>query len=183
MSDAIPQDLQELSRELAAARQSPWQPRTVSRAFARRKGLRFTMQTWIDLEAMRSPLLAGGVPEAEELDATFEAWGLTFGDLSPEQALEIVTDMRALVAEGFRAALKVKPPQDMQTPSGDIGCGDWAVLLSFLVETGHTVAEALTVDVAQVFILLATTRLRAGWQIDDAASYALRDVAEGQMNG
>lgn len=179
MTEAETQQLHELSAELSAAELSPWQPRTISRAFTRR-GLgevRFTMQVWIDLDAAQSPLLLGDLPEnlAQTTDA-FDAFELDLGE--PEEAVLICEAMQRAIADAFAAALPMRP--EKSAADEDDGFGDWAPMLATVIaQLGLSRSEALATDVAQAFILIAAHRRNQGWSVA-GVPYRLRDLGEGE---
>ena len=78
--------LKALGEELEAARRSQWQPRAVARVFGRGPGegpVRLTMQGWIDLEWVQSPLLEGGYPRSiQEIEEASSVWGRVGGSVA-----------------------------------------------------------------------------------------------------
>lgn len=176
MTSEEERDLHELSAEIAAVGQSPWQPRTVSRAFASRgqERLVFTLQTWIDLDAARSPLLHGELPaNEEECSAAHAAFGLALG--APEEAEVICAVMEREIRAALGAALAMRP-EEAVTGEEDDGFGDCAPLLAALVsQLGMGRMEALATPVAQAFILIAAHRRNQGWKVA-GVPYAIRDL-------
>jgi hypothetical protein len=167
--------LDELSRDLSAALQSAWQPRCIAHAFAtpRAGEVVFTLQHWIDLEAIRSPLLSGGEVDAEDAIEAAAIFGLDLQALTPEEAVRVLAAIRAAIAEGFAAALKQTPPQGSSTVGTDDGFGDWLPLVEWLL--AHYPQTNLATPVVQAFMLLAAQQRRQGWT---GAGYALRDLEE-----
>lgn len=177
MTEQEERDLRELGNDVSAALQSPWEPGAIVRAFASRGlGLSFTMQVWIDLEAVRSPLLLGELPaNREQTEEAFRAFGLDLGEA--EEAVLVCDAMQRAIAEAWAAALEMKPaePQPAAIDEHD-GFGRWAPLFAGLVtQCGLGRAEALQTEVGQAFILLATERRNRGWHAA-GTPYALRDV-------
>lgn len=177
MTEIEERELQELSAELAGAMQSPWQPRTVARAFATRAvgEIVFTLQHWIDLDAARSPILTGELPaNREETEAMFRVFGLDLGE--PEEAELICAAIEQEIAEAFAAALPMRAEQAAE--GEDDGFGEWAPIFACLVsQCGLGRGEALATPVAQAFVLIATHRANQGWRVA-GTPYAVRDVGE-----
>lgn len=183
------EDLREMQAELVATEESPWQPRCVGRAFcsdAVAGEFVFSMQVWIDLDAMQSPFLLGEIPEVEvawvEFEKAFRAFGY-FGTTpeacDPEGLVLIGRKMIGVIAEGF--AMRV--PLDVPEGSSAVkvaanGFGDWLPLLTCLKsQMGFGWAEALELPVGQVYALIAAHRCNEGWSVS-GETYALRDVEE-----
>jgi hypothetical protein len=191
MTAAEEQQLRELSAELAAQQTSPWQPRCIAAAWrssvpsSEFRVPSLTMQGWIDLDAIRSPLLVGDLPELEEMEATARAFGVSdfeFRVECPEAAAALAVEMQAAVARAFSAALKMLPPNPepgTQNPEpADDGFGDWMPLLAFLVtEARLTPDDALALRVDRAFMLMAAIRRNQGWRVAGQA-YALRATKE-----
>lgn len=171
-------ELNELSKNAAGALQSAWEPRCIARAFASplAGSLALTMQGWIDLEAVRSPLLAGRDPETTaDLAVAFAAFGLDYEDTPPEEAVLIVGAMKRAIGEAFAAPLPMRQPE-AQPPREDGGFGSFAPVLACLVfQAGMAPRIALNLDVAQAFILIATHRYNQGWEVA-GEPYAVRDL-------
>lgn len=179
MTPAEEQHLRAWSAELAGAEQSPWEPRCVARAFASAPGaLVLTMQGWIDLDAARSPLLSGGLPETvEDLTAAVDAFGLQPFEADPELALAFAQDALDAVNRAFEAQIRMRAAGATgSTLSG--GFGDWLPILSCLIaQLGMTRLDALSTPVAQAFAIIAGHRHNQGGIVADA-TYAQRDATE-----
>ncbi len=171
------QQLRELGNDLAGAMQSDWQPACIAAAWrSERAGeLALTMQGWIDLDAARSPLLCGGLPQTGvDLDAAFAAFVLGEEGLEPADAVRVVVAMARAVETAFASALRMTP-QNPATGDAD-GFGDWLPMLACLVtQCGLDPAAALGLRVDRAFMLVAAMRRNEGWQVSGEA-YALRDV-------
>jgi hypothetical protein len=173
-------DLRALGNELAEALQSPREPSCVARAFATPAPgtIALTMQGWIDLEAIHSPLLRLELPEPPDaLEAAARIFALTIRGLTPKEALLVARAMRRATAEAFATALPMRRPGDTDG-GGDDGFGAWLPLFAFLIlECGLDPASAHASRVDQAFALLAACRRNQGWACVEA-SYAQRDVIE-----
>lgn len=173
------EEFEQHSAELAAELRSPWQPRCIARAW-RTPGegdLVFTMQTWIDLDAARSPLLAGRAPETiEELAGAFAIFGIPFDAATPpEEAALIVAAMRRAIEEGFAAALPMRPPEAADDDGAD-GFGVWLPLLACLVtQCGLEPEAALRLGVTRAHMLISAHRRNQGWEVA-GQPYAVRDM-------
>jgi hypothetical protein len=136
------------------------------------------MQGWIDLEAIRSPLLRLELPDPPEaIEAAARAFALTIDGLTPKEALLVAIAMRRATADAFAMALPMRRPGSTED-GGDDGFGSWLPLFAFLISDCRldpVAARALRVD--QAFALLAACRRNQGWECADA-SYAQRDVSE-----
>jgi len=182
MTEAEERGLCELSAELAGAEKSPWQPRCVCRAFAYAPGkLVLTMQSWINLEAIRSPLLVGKRPEGDtlqaQLSAAVDAFGIGPLEVTVEEAAELIDTMLDAVYAAFETQIKLRAP-GASGPQQPGGCGDWLPVFSCLVaQIGMSRRDALATPVAQAFALIASHRINQGWHVVDA-TYAQRDIAE-----
>jgi hypothetical protein len=164
------------SGKLAAAMASPWEPWTVAQAFATPvAGMPvFTMQVWIDLAAVRSPLLSGGELDHDQVLAAFLAFGLRMEEFTGEQAAVAVVKMRLAIAEGWAAAIPMRPPKSV--PQRPDGFGTWAPLLACLVaECGLSDERALAMKVSAMHVLVASHRRNQGWE-EGGVPYALRDI-------
>ena len=181
MTEAEERGLRELSADLAGAEKSPWQPRCVCRAFASRPGaLVLTMQGWIDLEAVRSPLLEGKRPQGDDLQAQLsaavDAFGLGPLKVTMEEADELIDAMLDAIYAAFDTQIKLRQPGDAG-PQQPGGCGDWLSVLSCLIaQIGMTRCESLATPVCQAFAIIASHRINQGWHVVDA-TYAQRDAA------
>ena len=178
--DAELDALKEIGMEAARALQSPWQPRCVSAAFiAPRTPFVFTMQAWIELDAERSPLLIGELPETEQqLAAALAAFGHAGPvELTPEEAAGLALAMREAVDAGYSTMLKMRKPGAEEAAGGNDGFGQWLPLFACLVvQCSLSAEEARALPVAQVFALIAAMRHNESWECA-SEPYALRDVA------
>ena len=176
--------LQALSQEAEAALHSLWEPRCLARAFATPPAgaVAFTMQAWIDLEAIRSPLLHGALPGLEELAATATCFGLPVDELSGADAVLVALALRRAVAAGFALALPMQHPDpEQRAPDAEPdGFGAWLPLFACLVvQCGLAPRDARALPVGEAYALTAALRRNAGWEATGTL-YALRDVADGQ---
>lgn len=180
MTEAEAQELREMGAEITGALQCPWQPRTIARAFATRKEgeVVFTMQRWIDLDAVRSPLLIGQAPKTEtELRDAFEVFGLDLDGATAEDIARIVRVLQREIDDSFAAHLPMDPPEAGEPGSND-GFGDWAPIFAALVtQCRLSLAEALAIPVAAASVLLAAHRSNQRWR-PTGTPYALRDIEE-----
>ncbi len=169
-----------MGAELAGAEQSRWEPRCVCRAFGRAPGrLVLTMQGWIDLHAVCSPLLEGQLPDGDDLEhqlsAAVDAFDLGPLEVTPEEAYELGMAMLNAVNAAFETQLKMRPPGESQAQAPG-GFGNFLPILACLIaQLGMSRADALATPVAQAFALIAAHRRNQGWLVTDA-SYAQRDV-------
>jgi len=176
-------ELNGLSTEVAAALHSPWEPRCVAQCFRTRGegDLAFTMQTWIDLEAARSPLLAGELPrEMDDLYPALDAFGLAIGGMEPGEVAALATAMLRAVQTAFAMSLAMRQPDAEPGEETPDGFGAWLPLFACLVtQCGLSPAEAKQCDVGEAYALTAAHRRNQGWRAA-GTEYALRDLAEGQ---
>lgn len=185
MTEQDEQDLRELQAELVADERSPWQPRCVSRVFGSAsagQSFVFTMQVWIDLDAVRSPFLLGELPDPDDdvLERFREAFA-AFGHVAAEPE-KLEGDELALlghkilraIREGFAMRVKLGPPPGSKLAE-DPGLGEWLSMLRFLkAQMGFSLAEALALPVAQAFALIVSQRTFEGWSVQ-GESYSDRD--------
>jgi len=177
------QNLRALGADLAGAEQSPWQPRVVCRAFARVPGaLVLTMQGWIDLEAARSPLLEGSLPDADDADGQLtravDAFGLGPLVAEPGERDLLVVAMLDAVFAAFETRLAMRAPGPESSPLAPGGFGAWLPVLACLIaQLGMSRPDALATPVAQAFALIAAHRHNQGWHVTEA-TYAQRDIGE-----
>ena len=170
--------LQSLGRDLAGAEQSPWEPTCVARAFATPPAgaLRFTMQAWIDLDALRSPILQFQPPTLDDLARVLTLLGAT-GEftLTAAEAGEIAVRATEVVEAAFRMALPMtKPGAEKGT---NHGFGYWLPVLARLIaEARCSLREALAMEVGQAFALLAALDYLDGCHPAGCTNYARRDV-------
>lgn len=178
--------LRELGEELSGAAHSPWEPRAVAEAFRRDDEEVFvlTMQAWIDLDAARSPILQGDLPEPdgavlEHYAAAFAAFGYTAatpGACEAEELILLGQKMIAAVREGFSMALRMTPPGGAGTSPDRGGFGTWLPLLACLkTQLGFSLTEAMSVPVKQAFALIAAHRANEGWTVA-GEPYQYREV-------
>jgi hypothetical protein len=160
--------LLEMSAELTAAKASPWEPRCIAHAFARQDAqpIDFTMQAWIELEAMRSPLLQGELPEdLEDLEDALNAVGQSAKDLDSAQAIDVGHAVIVVISEAFAMALPMKEPgAETQETEGPDGFGTWLPIFACLVtQCGLSPADARALRVAEAYALIAAHRRNQGW--------------------
>jgi hypothetical protein len=184
MNDEELKDLRELGQEVAGAMQSPWEPACVAKAFASQDSrfsiagnsrLVLTMQVWMDLSAIHSPILLGELPgTGEELEGAAEAFGASAQDLSPAEAMDLACAMRRCVGEAFAMQLPMKRPGAVDDGQ-EGGFGEWLPIYACLVtEIGIPRGEARAMDVREVFALIAAMRWNQGWSVA-GEPYALRE--------
>lgn len=179
--------LKERSREIARSERSGWEPRCVARAFAcggrvrwKEHEVRFTMQTWIDLDHALSPLLLGRMPgDLDELEAAVDAFALEVEALTPDEAIELTEAMLRAVTLGFALRLDMRRPGAAAAAALlPDGFGAWLPIYAALVqECGVAPAAVKAMDVAEVFALLAGVRWNKGWE-PAGTPYALRDLGK-----
>ena len=175
-------DLRAMGEEYAGAMASPWNPLCVAQAFRTpAKGeLTMTMQTWIDLEAIRSPLAQEQWPETvAQIEAAAEVFGLTCEGVTPEEAADMVSAMLRAVREAFSMALGMKQPDtEAEYTARDDGFGSWLPIYTCMVtELGLSRAEARQTPVKEAYAMLAAYRRNQGWHTA-GVPYALRDLEE-----
>jgi len=174
-------DLKALGREVAERQRAPHEPHCVALAFATpiEGALRFTIQQWIDLEAIRSPLLRGedfGDPEQLRLAGHIFGLSIDSETVTSDEADACVDAMRAVITDAFAMSLPMKPPGETDTADAD-GFGDWLLIYSCLVkECGIDPDAALHTEVARAFALIAGVRHNQGWRVAGGMRYALRDI-------
>jgi len=184
MTETEERDLRAMGADLSGAMHSRWEPRCVARAFITppRGTLTLTMQHWIELDAIRSPLLDLELPkDAAQLEAAARVFALSVRELPVESAVEVAQQMRQAVAAAFDMAIPMRPPH---TPGAGLddrlaeGFGGWLPMFSFLVAECHMpVILARMLSVGQAFALLAATRRNQGW-ICTGTTYAMRDAEQ-----
>lgn len=190
MKEQDEQDLRELQEEIIAADVSLWEPRCVASCFARKDTpFDFTMQAWIDLDAVKSPFLLGKLPEAENVLVQFQEAFAAFGhiDTTPEacDAEDLILLGRliiTLIEEAFAMRIKLAPPEGRRTTEkGSTGIGGWVALLACLkTQLGFSLDEALSFNVGKAFALIAAHRCNDGWNVS-GETYAQRDIPENQL--
>ena len=188
-------DLDAMSRDIAGAYASAWEPACVTHAFRTPTSkIVFTMQVWIDLDAIRSPLLEMEIPaDLDDVDRAIAAFGLQLAGrvgilpadagvspaaLTGEEAFIIAESMRNAVRDGFSMALKMRAPEGMQAILACQGFGNWIPVIAALVIDAHCrLAEAKAMPVGQAFALLAAIKGNRGWTVE-GTPYALRDISD-----
>jgi len=182
MTASEEQKLRALQADLAQAEQGKWEPRCVCDAFATNNGgLVLTMQGWIDLEAVKSPLLYYQLPDGEDTVAQLSAAVDAFrcGPLEkvkPESAVALGNAMIEAVREAFSLQIAMDPPGKSQSrPPG--GFGRWLPIFACLIgQLKMSRFDALATPVKQAFGLIAAHRHNQGW-LPATATYAQRDAA------
>jgi hypothetical protein len=181
MTETEEQQLRELGDDLAKANADTSEPRSIVRAFAtsQKNHIALTMQNWIDLEAIRSPLLRLQLPEhLEELELAANVFRMSVRTLTVEAAISVARSIRRAVAEAFSLALPMRRANGAAggSASGGDGFGAWLPLFAFLIsECGLDPATAHALRVDQAFALLAACRRNQGWQCT-GANYAERET-------
>lgn len=170
-------DLAAFSEELAGQASSPWQPACVAQAWSqagRRVG--FTMQAWIELERLRSPILLGELPdELTALEAAANVFGLSVDGMQPADAIALGQALISAVQLAWSMRLKMQPANP--AAHADQGFGDWLPLLACLVsQAGLSLHEARSMEVAQAFSFLAAMRHNESWNLVGGEPYNLRDI-------
>lgn len=170
-------ELRALSEEIAAAEHDPFEPRCVARAFASGPATpAFTMRRWIDLSAIRSPLLLGMIPaDLVDLAAAAEVFGLAAEVLAPDEQRILAETLRDAISAAFAMALPMRP-RDAEQDARHGGFGSWLPIYAFLVfQGGKSRAEALAWPVVEVFAAIAAHRYNQGWEVG-GTTYALRNL-------
>jgi hypothetical protein len=177
--------LRELSNDLVAAMQRPWQPRCIVRAFAtpaKPPLFTLTIRTWANLDAIESPLLQGTLPPTvEEIERAIAAfgWPSEIEELTSEEALVMAEEMRLAIRDGFSTSLEMAPPDGSAERDLQHGFGSWLPVLSCLVtQCGMSARRALDFPVNQAFAIIAGMRHNQGWKAV-GVPYALRELATG----
>jgi hypothetical protein len=170
--------LQKRTEELRGAGQfSVWEPEVIAHAFARTQHqFVLTMQGWIDLSAVKSPILIEEHCETvEEINAALAAfgWPVRATSMEPEEELACEELMIAAVRRGFAAALPMSEPGATGSP-GERKFGTWITVLAALVKRlGMGLAEAMQMPVEQAYMLVAAERWNEGWETS-GVPYSLR---------
>jgi hypothetical protein len=180
MTEAEEQELRAMGGDIAGAMQSQDEPLCVARAFATPKpgAVVFTMQAWIDLELIRSPLLRGELPEsANELQAAALLFGMDTEELTGEELVDLGRAIIRAIQDGFSMALSVQPTGEIdESPSAPIG--NWLRIFSCLVTQCRLSDErALAIQVGRAYALIAGMRCNQGWRVT-GTPYALREIGE-----
>lgn len=189
MTPAEEQELLQWGLAMAKADQCPWEPSCVAAAFARPLATEFvlTMQGWIDLDAIRSPILQGKLPEVDAdgsdvpvrlaLLAAMKAFDrVPDVECTPENAIAIGHRMIAAVNDAFAMVVKMNPPSGFDAgAAGPGGLGNWLPVFAALVNLLHDESKALAMPVQQAFAILAGTKLNAGWTVA-GESYRSREA-------
>jgi len=186
MTESDENDLREMQAELAGAESSLWEPRCVARAFRSDDDpFVFTMQTWIDLDAVQSPFLIYRQPEAEEAIEKFRDAFAAFGHRSttpeacePEELLALGEKMIRKIREGFSMRVRLAPPDGQREVVGGNGIGNWLAIMGCLKsQMGFSLAESLTLPVGQAYAFITAHRCNEGRTVT-GETYELRDVEE-----
>ena len=178
MSAEEEQELRALSEEIANVSSSRWEPRCIARTFASRlEGhVVFTMQAWIDLEAIRSPILTDDdFTDPEQITHAGAAFDLIINEKVPaHEAVLLIESMREAISAAFSMSLPMRHP-DMKAEAPSDGFGGWLPLMAFLeAECGKSRAEARSYPVGEALALMATTRRNQGWR-EAGQPYAQRE--------
>ncbi|MGA3169470.1 MAG: hypothetical protein ABSE62_00500 [Chthoniobacteraceae bacterium] len=183
--------LRELQAQLAGTAQSPWQPRCVARAFrtpAASHAFVFTMQAWIDLDAVQSPFLLEELPDPdlgheaiirafEEAFAAFGHTSTTPAECAPFELALLGKSMIRVIRQGFAMRLRMNPPKGMESGGGDDGFGDWLPVMACLkAQLYFGWEEALAMHVERALAVVNAHRRNEGWTPAETP-YALRDVS------
>jgi hypothetical protein len=138
------------------------------------------MQTWIDLEFSRSPLLEGLIPETvDQFNAALAAFDLGALELTLEETTELGLAMLDEINAAFAMRLGMEPPDRDESTHSPSGFGSWLPLLAFLVgQLMMSRKDALDCPVGQAFALLAAHRHNQGWHIA-GEPYSLRGLEKG----
>jgi hypothetical protein len=173
---------------IAELQNSPWQPRCVARMFATNgRGVTdpvFTMQAWINLDAIESSLLYGKPPATYDLAvAALQVFGLSVEDLlgedvdeeNPEhekkiaEALgEAVVKMNHAVRKGFAMSIEMEPPRDDDVQYEEVPnefgsyLSTWACLVT---KCGLLPDCADMLEVGRARGLIAAMRGNSGWRV------------------
>ena len=179
MSDAEDiADLQTLGSEVAGALQSAREPGCVVRAFASPLPgtIVVTMQRWMDLEAVGSPIVAGCALETDDdLHKTAAIFELNLTELDAEAVARCAIAMERAGLEMYALTLKMRQPGATGGALDD-GCGTWLPLMAFLLAECHVgYAEAQQMPVTRAFGLMAAVRRNQGWDVV-GEPYAMREV-------
>lgn len=177
MTDAEERELRALGEELASVDQSPWEPRCIAAAFYPPANLPvLTMERWIALDAIQSPLLLGKRPsDLETLESAANIFALSARTLSAEEAILLGNQLLEVVNGAFAMALRMRQPGSEQD-AGGAGFGSWLPLFTcLLVDCGMPAADVRAFPVGQAFAVLAAMRRNQGWEPAET-SYAQRDV-------
>ena len=176
-----------MQAELVAAERSIWEPRCVAQTFcSSEEPFAFTMQAWINLDAVRSPFLLGELPEAEvalvqfkEAFAAFGHWGTTPEACEPEELVLIGRKIIGEIAQGFSMRVKLAPPEGCKLEeAANNGIGYWLPIVTCLKsQLGFSLAEALELPVGKAFALIAAHRCNGGWSVA-GENYAQRDIED-----
>jgi hypothetical protein len=188
MSPEQQQEIAELRAfgvELAGASQEDLQPRCIARAFARPEAsiLVLTMQGWIDLDAIGSPILLGLAPEGKEAPEQIQAALVAFDQpdfdptlIEPSEAIAIVTRMLAAVRLAFSTCLRMREPGASLGSASTDGFGTWLPTYTRLIVDCHlNRAEAMATPVVEAFALIATSLRNKGW-CEAGEPYSMREV-------
>ena len=179
-------ETRELSEEIVARENSPWQPQCIADAFAcdlNAPAPRFvlTLQRWINLERVRSPVLNGIYPpEIEDLEKALRAFDYAGeSELLIKEWVQLAGEMVEACKRGFSTMLGMKPKDSQATNERD-GFGGWAPMFACLVtQAGLTPSTALCMPVEQANILIAAMRRNQGW-VEVGEPYNLRGMLKSE---
>jgi hypothetical protein len=192
----LPEGLRELQAQLAGTAQSPWQPRCVAEAFrspAISHAFVFTMQAWIDLDAVQSPFLLEELPDPdlgegaiitafEEAFAAFGHTGTTPAECAPFQLMLLGKSMIRVIRQGFAMRLRMNPPKGFESAGADDGFGDWLPVMACLkAQLYFGWDEALALQVERALAVVNAHRRNEGWTPAETP-YALRNADCGMRN-
>lgn len=195
MTPAEEQQLHALGNALADAEQSAWQPACVREALLA-CGLTvgpwhvpdLTLRRWLQLEAVRSPLLGGAWSKCADLRLMEICRALRIllerevaihelmASVAPEELGKFIDSLTELVSRAFATVLPMHPPGDSVTPPAHPPGFGWVLALYCeLRARGCSRDDALDTPVAEAFALQAMSRWQQGWQITNLG-YAQREV-------
>ena len=193
----LPEGLRELQARLAGVSASPWQPRCVAAAFRTpdiEHPFVFTMQTWIDLDAVESPFLLGRLPspdlEWEGIEAAYRDALAAFGreatsleECDADAFIHIGRSLIRAINRGFAMRLRMNPPKGFESAGGDDGFGDWLPVMACLkAQLYFGWDEALVMPVKQAFGVINAHRRNEGWMPAETP-YGLRNADCGLKRG
>lgn len=189
------QECLEHAERVAAAENSPWQPRLVAEAFLPQP-VRIggpwslgplTMRGWLALDARRSPFLSGDPIPPEEIPGRIaEVLTAFYGidhdaddvieHLPPGETAAAIAAIRALVCSAFATALSMASPIQGGEPGKEDGFGSWLPVWTALrKELGMGKEEAAETPVAQALAMLATARHNEGYTVK-GENYRIKEI-------
>jgi hypothetical protein len=187
MTEKDEQDLRELQGELIASDVSLWEPRCVAACFARKDTpFDFTMQAWIDLDAVKSPFLLGKLPatalvliQFREAFAAFGHFETTPEACGPDDLILLGNQIIDAISEAFQMRVKLAPPDGCRAAHVEsTGMGGWVSLFACLKsQLGFSLSEAMALNVGKAFALIAAHRCNDGWSVA-GETYSQRDIPE-----